>query len=323
MREFWMMAKSLHACGFLLFSILLVSCHRASREIAVIPRTTSTTLWEAEHAGAEYAANKAGLQIRWNAPTRDDDVREQISMVDREVERKCRGLILTADQPLALMVPVQRAISAGVPTVVLVSQLPLPPQPKLAYVINDDEEAGRMGANRIGQILNGNGRVAVIGIDSQSLSSLAILRSFLSEMRQHYPEVLVIDRREKATDDLNAELVAAQVIQSRSEVNAIFSLDSIDTLGAYSALERRAQTNHIRLVGVEQSAELANAIRARRLDSLIAINTYKMGYLAIELLTHPVLSRVIKLAPFLITADNVDTPAARPFIANDWRAQLQ
>src|SRR5579875_3499176 len=108
------MMKRPYTCLFVLL-MFFSSCAERPQEIAVIPRTTSTTLWEAEHAGAEYAARKYRLQIRWNAPTREDDVQQQISMVDRVVQRKCRGLILAPDQPLALMVPVQRAIAAGIP----------------------------------------------------------------------------------------------------------------------------------------------------------------------------------------------------------------
>jgi ribose transport system substrate-binding protein len=301
------------------------SCAERPQEIAVIPRTTSTTLWEAEHAGAEYAARKYRLQIRWNAPTREDDVQQQISMVDHVVHRKCRGLILAPDQPLALMVPVQRAIAAGIPTVVIVSELLLPPQANLAYVINDDELTGRMGAQRIAKILNGHGRIAIVGIDPQAPSSLSIIRSFTAELEQHSPEISVVDRSVGADSDLDSEATVNQVILSHPEINAIFSLNSLGTTGAYLALKAHSLTGQVKVVGVQQSTELAAALRAHQIDSLIAINTYQMGILGIELLVHPSSfpSHVIKLSPFLVTSQNVDAPESRTFITNDWRSGLQ
>jgi ABC-type sugar transport system substrate-binding protein len=69
-------------------TVALLSCSSRPNVVAVIPRTTSTMFWEAEHAGAEFAARKSGIRIRWNAPTREDDVQLQIGMVDRAIDEQ-------------------------------------------------------------------------------------------------------------------------------------------------------------------------------------------------------------------------------------------
>ena len=301
----------------------LQSCNSKRDEIAVIPRTTSFTIWEAEHAGAEFAARKFGLRIRWNAPTSEDDVQRQINMVDRAVAQRCRGLILTPDEPRALMVPVQRALAAGVPTIVIGSALSLPPQRNLSYIVNDDEMIGRMAAMRIGEVLHGKGEVAVVGIDAQSLSSLAVLSSFVSLTEQRFPNISIVDRRATTSNDLDSELVVHQVIISHHHVDAILALDSISTLGAYLALKTRSLTNEIKVIGVQQSAALAHAVRLHQIDSIIAEDTYQMGYRAVEALGQAKTLGVVKLAPMLITAENVDSDAAKPFITNDWRFEQQ
>jgi ribose transport system substrate-binding protein len=281
--------------------------------------------WEAEHAGAEFAARKAGVRIRWNAPTRADDVQLQIGMVDRAVKRRCRGLILTPDEPRALMVPVERALSAGIPTVIVGSGLSLPAQRNLAYIVNDEEMIGRIGASRIGEDLHGRGSVAVVGIDPQSVSSLAVLRSFVTVLEVQFPNIEIVDRRIAASNDLDSELIVSQIVQMHPKIDAIFSLDSMGTVGSYLALRNRSLTDQVRVVGVEQGAELANAVRLRQIDALIAEDTYQMGYRAVQLLTHAThpLPAPIKLSPILITAANVDAPETKPFITNDWRAELQ
>jgi ribose transport system substrate-binding protein len=325
MRSVKAFVKSASLVCLLMVAMGLQSCHSKRDEIAVIPRTTSSTIWEAEHAGAEFAARKAGLRIRWNAPTREDDVQLQISMVDRAVAQRCRGLILTPDEPRALMVPVQRALAAGVPTVVLESALSLPPQRNLSYIVNDDEMIGHMGAVRIGEVLHGNGKVAIVGIDPQSLSSLAVLSSFVSLIEQTFPNISIVDRRASTTTDVDSELVVNQVLLSHPDVDVVFALDSTGTLGAYLALKARNLTNQIKVVGVQQSAELANAIRLHQIDSIIAEDTYQMGYRAVESLAlgQAKTPGLVKLAPMLITAENVDSAAAKPFITNDWRAEHQ
>jgi len=303
---------------------VLGGCRRHSDVINVIPRTTSTMFWEAEHAGAEFAARKAGVRIRWNAPTREDDVQLQIGIVDRAIAQRCRGLILAPDEPRALMVPVERALAAGVPTVVVGAALPLQTKENLYYIVNDNEEIGRMAALRIGETLNGRGEVAVVGIDPQSLSSLTVLRTFASTIGERFPSITIVERRTGANNDLDSELILNQVLLSHPNVNAIFSLDSLGTVGAYLALKSRSLTGRVKVIGVQQSAELANAVRLHQIDALIAEDTYQMGYRAVELLTKSTSQspHIITLSPILITAANVDAPETKPFITNDWRPEI-
>src|SRR5215467_4238586 len=160
--EFLQFTLKIFAC--LLFA-LTVSCRSDPPTIAVIPRTTGLSLWEPEHSGAEVAAAERRIKIYWNAPTREDDVQGQIALIETVIDKPYAGLILSPDQTLALMTMVRRAVSKGIPTVIVGSALPLEPGGKLSYVLSDDEAAGRIAGTRIGQILHGKGRVAIVGID--------------------------------------------------------------------------------------------------------------------------------------------------------------
>src|SRR5579862_7494389 len=139
--------------------LMLVTSCRSSRHptIAVIPRTTALILWEAEHAGAESSAKQAGFKIYWNAPTSEDDVDRQIGIIKQAIEKGAQGLVLAPDQALALMVPVRDVVARGIPTVVISSPLAIPPGGKLSYILNDEDETGRLAAQRIGSILHGEG----------------------------------------------------------------------------------------------------------------------------------------------------------------------
>ena len=306
-------------------SCVFHACGTPSAVIAVIPRTTARMYWEAEHAGAELAARQYGAQIRWNAPTRDDDLQMQIEMVDQAVSGRCRGLILAPDEPRAMMVPVERALAAGVPTVVVGAGLSLPPQKNLAYIVNDDAMIGSMAAARVGEVLHGKGEVVIIGIDPQSLASLEVLRSFISSIQTHYPDIAVVDRRPNTTNDLESELIVSQALMSHPGTNAIFSLDEIGTYGAFLALKSRSLTGKVQVIGVRQSDELINALRMHEIDALIAENTYQMGFQAVQLLVHglPQATQTVKLPPLLITAANVDAPATKLYVTNRWNGDLQ
>src|SRR5579883_2274229 len=310
--------------GFFPLCMLLLTagCHRGPYRVAVIPRTTALTIWEAVHAGVEFAARPAGILVYWNAPTSEDDIQQQAALVDRVVDEHYQGLILAPDQPLALMAPVRRAIAQGVHTVVIASPLSIPAQENLAYIVNDDEATGRMAAIRLGQVLNGHGSVVVVGINPESLSDLTILHSFEAALQRHFSGILIADRRMGTHNITEAQQIADEVLATHPRLDAIFSLSAMTSNGAVAALQARNLTRKVKLIGFEQSVELGNAVHSGSMDSLMAEDTYEMGHRALSLLAQyrsgslpPV---EVRLQPVLLTRANIDTPKGRTLINRDW-----
>ena len=300
----------------------ITSCQSGSQQVAVIPRTTATSLWEAEHAGAETAAQKLGLTVYWNAPTRADDVQQQIALVTRAIKRHDRGLILAPDQPLALLVPIHEAIRQGIPTVIVGSTPPMPLDPSLSYIVNDNVATGQMAAARINRILEGKGRVAVLGIDPASPGALEILHAFETTLERDSPRILLVDRRSGSSNENEAQESANESLVSDEHLSAIFAISATATRGAYLALRSRGEKSQVKLVGFEQDLELLSLVRDGQIDSLIAENTYQMGYSAMELVSQNRGSKrqgqIQKLPPTLVTAENAASPEIQRLLSPDW-----
>lgn len=312
----------LQLAALVLTATLISSCRKSPVRVAVIPRATATTIWEAEHAGAQFAAAKHGIELYWNAPTREEDVAGQIALVDDILDRKFQGLVLAPDQPLALLSLVQRAIASDVPTVIVGSRLALAPGRNLSYIVNDDAATGRMAAAEIGRLLGGRGRVAVLGIDPDSTSALAILHAFEATLEKEYPLIVITERRAGSYNWTEADQIAEEILAVEPNLNAFFSLSPAGTFGAHHALDIRVRNDRIKLVGFQQTPELMSLVRGGKVDALIAENTYEMGYQAIEMLAansrQSAMGRDIQLAPTLLTAKNANSPEVQPLISTNW-----
>ncbi|MFT4112162.1 substrate-binding domain-containing protein [Silvibacterium sp.] len=298
----------------------LAGCRAHPMRVAVIPQTTAVTIWEAEHAGAEFAANHFGFKVYWNAPTSEDDTQQQAELIDRVVKQKYSAMILAPDQAVAMMAPVQRAIEKGVRTVIVAAPLNLPPGPNLTYIVNDDLASGRIAAMRMGQILNGHGRIAILGVPPQSLSTLAMVHSFETTLEKNFPGISVTERRFGTHNLTGAEQIAEDALDEDPQLDGLFTVSSAATGGAYEALRAHGLLGKVKVVGFEQSVELANLLRNGSIDSLVAINTYEMGYRAMESLAAPPGSQPseILLQPTLLTSANLDSAEARPLMSVDW-----
>lgn len=306
-------ARSLPSAVFLALLFLTAGCRPEPKTIAVIPRTTGMSLWEPEHAGAAMAAAKYNMRVYWNAPTREDDVQGQIALVQRVIDKRYAGLILSPDQTLALMTLVRRALAKGIPTVIVGSALPMQPTGKLAYIVSDDDEAGRLAAGRIGMVLHGKGSVAILGIDPDISGVLRRVRSFESTLAADYPGIQIAEKRMGSFNVPFEQQTAQDVLNANPRLDAILAVTTDATRGAYSALVETHRAGKVKLVGCDQ--DLLMPLMTGEMDSVIAQDTYQMGYRAIETLAAEQqgnsLPALTEVHPLVVTRDNLGSPDVR------------
>jgi ribose transport system substrate-binding protein len=314
--------------GWLCFG--LISCpmmcacgSRSPRTIAVIPGTTATELWEAAHGGAEAAGRETGFHIYWNAPTREDDVARQIALVERAIDDRSAGLVVAPTNYLALVGSVRRALSKHIPTVVIRSSLPIPPGQGLSYILNDDQETGRLAATRIGMQLEGKGKVAVLGLDPSGPRSILRTRAFEAELAKRFPLVSVIDRRPGSSNTAEVQQTAQEILVDNTGLDAILALDVTATEGTWAALTALGKVKKVKLIGCEQEVDLMAGIRHGDIDSVIVENTYEMGFRAIQSIAArqrgESVADKIELKPVLVTKTNIDNAEVQRMLSVNWR----
>ena len=315
--------------GYLRFVLNISVCVTAScymgcgdrrpQTIAVIPRTSGTFLWEPLHVGAEIAAQNNGLTVYWNAPTREDDVQGQITLLEKVVARGYKGLVLAPDHTLALIAPVRLALSKGVATVIVGSPLPIPPGGKLSYILNDDEEAGRMAAEKVAELIKKKGSVAVLGIDPD-IAGIMIRARSLENALQAYPNVRIVEKHIGSFNTPYDQQIAEEALRQHPDLDAIIALTSTSTRGCSIAISHSKRRVH--LVGFDDLDDLT-PLRDGIVDAIITQNSREMGSeavnsLAIQLQGKPV-SPEIKIRPVLLTKHSLDSPETRQLLSNTWR----
>ena len=275
------------------------------RRIAVIPRTSGTILWEPENVGAQKAAQDLGEEIYWNATGREDDIDGQIALVDRVVSGNYKGLVLAPDHFLALISPVRRALAKGMPTVIVGSPLPIPADENLSYVLNDEQEGGRLAAERVAHLVQGTGSVALTGINPDIAAIMLRARSFEQALALHAPGVHVIVRRMGTFNLAHEQEGADDLLRENPHVDVIVTLTAASTRAAISVIEGTRASSPTKVVGFDPEAL---PFENKSLDSMIVQNTRGMGEQAIRMIHarskgEPVPHRVL-FKPLLVTREN-------------------
>src|SRR5688500_11468878 len=163
--------------------------------IAVIPKGTTHEFWKSIHAGANKAAGEISAQgneieVIWKGPLREDDREQQIQVVEGFTTQGVSGIVLAPLDNRALARPVEDAKRAGVPTVIIDSGLNS--DALVSFVATDNRKGGVLAADRLGQLLNGKGKVLLLRYAEGSASTNEREEGFLSQIKSKFPDIELI-----------------------------------------------------------------------------------------------------------------------------------
>jgi hypothetical protein len=151
--------------------------------VAIIPKTTSAgTVGErTRRSGTDDRRNPVGHLLEWaiqRRPGRPADHPRAAHRVD-----SCGWLDPGARYCLALTTPVRHVLDKGIPTVIVSTGLPIDPRRNLGFVLNDDKAAGELAATYVARLLKDHGTVALLGDNSNVLSSTARAEVFAQTLK--------------------------------------------------------------------------------------------------------------------------------------------
>lgn len=311
-------ARSILACiagGTLGFSIILVLNIRPVSSppvIAFIPRTSGTNFTEDMYRGAQAAARSAGYEVYWNAPTREDDVNRQILLAETAVRRGAKALVLGPTNPRGVTTMLDEFENRHVPVVIVQTEAPIPTGPFLTSVTPDQSEFGRIAAARVAKVTSGEGQVAIIGLDRGTPETLVRARSFEQALAA-FPQLEVVAQSPGAVQILEAEQSAREVIGAFPKLKAIFAVSADATQGAMLALQSLDPKRGIALIGCDRDLFLVDNMRSGKIDSIVAADGYRIGFLAVRAALggvqgHP-LQPPVHVRGSLLTQENGSTTA--------------
>lgn len=291
--------------------------------ISAVPRDTAEALYVTEHAGLAEAAGRNHISIYWNGPRGGDDTQQQIVLAKRAVDEGDMGLVLSPNTPFALNTVIQRALAHGVPVVVLGSAISLPPSANLSLVINDEQQSGRLAAERIQALLHGEGEIAMAGVDPMSPGTTDRANAFERWISQIAPHVHIVSKLVGTFTFGQAEMAVEEVIEAHPHLAAVYALNVPATRGAVAALRTSRREASIRIIGSDQTLDLLFLLREGAIDSLVIQDMRGMGAQAVENIVaareHRKVAAVTRYEPVLLRRANIDSEPIQQMLKMDWR----
>ncbi len=309
--------------GIALSALLAGVAFAKEYTIAVIPKGTTHEFWKSIHAGAakaEQELNSKGIKTKifWKGPLREDDRDQQIQVVENFTSRKMSGIVLAPLDSRALVQPVKSAVQAGVPVLVIDSDLNS--DKHLSFIATDNYKGGFMAGEQMVKLLGGKGNVILLRYQVGSASTEARENGFLDAIKKH-PAIKLISSDQYAGATRETGYQASQNVLNRfgNQVDGIFCPCEPPTVAMAKALRDIGKAGgKVKMIGFDSGSASVLDLKNGDLQALVVQDPVKMGYLGVmtmaEHLQGKKVEKRIDTGVVLVTRENMEQPEMKELI---------
>ena len=291
--------------------------------IAVVPKGTSHDFWKAIHVGALRAEQEFGnVEVIFRGPEREDNRDQQISLVQNLISSGVDAIVLAPVDQHALVPSVRLATQSGIPVIVFDSGLAAEAGTDyVSYVATPNVEGGRIAGRRMGELLEGRGRVLLLRHAEGSESTMRREEGFVDALSDFTGIELIDPKRYAGVTTATAQIASESLLTIYDDVDGIFCANESGSFGLLLALRSRGLAGDIRLVGFDSNERLVTALEQGELDGLVVQNPVEMGYLGVKTAVDHLQGATVEILQdtgvTLATRENMHDPAIAELLTPD------
>lgn len=304
--------------GCFLFTSLL-GCYKEEfpgrPTVALVVKTLNNPFFNNMQEGAEEMADSLELNLIVQAAERELDVEKQVQIVENLIQRRVNAILLTPSGSREVVPVIGRANEAGIPVLNLDTRVDMEllrndGSEIATFIGSDNYQGGRIAGQYVAEQLNGSGKVAVIeGIPGHETAD-SRQSGFLAALSD-YPDIEIVASQTANWERNMGYNVFENILQSHSDLNAVFAANDLMALGAVEAIAANGRdSDEIIVVGFDAHSEAVQAIREGRMDATIAQKPSEIGRVGVEnaykLLNGEDIPEDITIEIELITSETLD-----------------
>ncbi|PYQ12176.1 MAG: sugar ABC transporter substrate-binding protein [Acidobacteria bacterium] len=291
-------------------ALAAAACHRGPEEttVALVTKAMDSEFWLMVAEGARTAAAAhPGVRLTIVAPDREINVDQQVSILEDQVRRGVKALVVSPAGSAQVMSALELASSRGIPVVLIDTDAPF--AKKVTYIGTDNRRGGQLAAKCLVDKLGGRGDVALISGVPGNESQDARAKGFVDAVAE-VPGMRLVAQQPANSERSLGLTVMENILTAHPEVRGVFATNDQMALGAMEALDARGLRGKVAIVGFDATKEAVQAAVDGKLAGSVAQNPRAMGQQGVEaalaaLEGRPVEKR-IDTGTELVTKDNAE-----------------
>jgi ribose transport system substrate-binding protein len=284
--------------------------------IPVISKGFQHQFWQAVKAGSEKAAADFNVDITFEGPETEAQVDKQIEMLQAALDKKPAAICLAALDSKAAIPLLEKAKAAGIPVIGfdsgVDSDIPL------STAATDNLAAAGAAADKMAELVGGEGEVAVIVHDQTSRTGIDRRDGFLNRMKEKYPNITIVDVQYGGGDHLKSTDLAKAIVQAHPNLKGFFGANEGSIIGVLNAVKEMGKEGQISVIGYDSGKQQMDAIKSGVEAGAITQDPIGIGYkcveAAVKALNGETLPKTIDTGFHWYDKTNIDSDAIKPLL---------
>jgi ribose transport system substrate-binding protein len=184
------------------------------------------------------------------------DVPAQINTIEEVIGTRPSGLLINGTDP-AIGPVINKAVAAGIPTVVYDSDIPN--SRRDAFLGTDWYEIGRMQGDEMARLLGGRGKIAYMGI--LGLTNMETGFRGLLDVLKKYPGIEVVGKFDDKANVEEAARITADLLSAHPDLAGLCGFDSNSGPGMALAVKEARRAGKVKITTVDWEPEHLQLVR--------------------------------------------------------------
>ena len=248
--------------------------------IPVISKGFQHQFWQAVKLGSENAAKDLNVDITFEGPESEAMVDKQVEMFQTALDKKPAAICLAAVDSKAFQPLLEKAKAAGIPVIGfdsgVDSDIPV------TTATTDNIAAAALAADKMVELIGGEGEVAVIAHDQTSRTGIDRVKGFTDQITAKYPNVTIVDTQYGGGDQLKSTDLAKAIIQAHPNLKGFFGANEGSIIGVLNAAKELDMEGKLVIIGYDSGQQQMDAIRSGAESGAITQNPIGIGYKCVE-----------------------------------------
>jgi ribose transport system substrate-binding protein len=205
------------------------------------------------------------------------DVAGQARQLDDLIAQKPAGIILFVGDASAMTPGINRAVHAGIPVVLCISDAPK--SKRLSFLGIDNFSAGQIGARLLAAAIGGRGKVVLGTFPSPGV--LDRVKGYKAWLKANAPGITVVDVVNDKADPSYAPQAYAAAISAHPDLAAIAGTDGDSGLGAAQAVKEAGKAGKIKIIAMDRNDDMLEQIKAGVITASVVQRSYVETWYAV------------------------------------------
>jgi ribose transport system substrate-binding protein len=274
--------------GWIVYAVLVStllsgSCqkayHQETERYIFVAANVSLPYWKEAKAGFMDAARTLGVKAEFTGPdTYSPD--EEVDAFKKAIEKNAAGILVSPTRPDLFKDAINEAVKQGIPVICVDSDAP--GSNRVLFIGTDNYHAGMEGAQRLADLIKGEGSVVVITIPRQH--NLDERLRGVGEVFKKYPKIKITDTLDDKGDPRLANDQISLLVDHKQKIDGILCLEASGGPGAAEALHRLDMGGKIPIVAMDKNPETLDWIERGVITATVGQKPYTMSFYGLKFL---------------------------------------